>query len=150
MALLSVPLLAHEWVKVGVTANELEQRIGQLAHQPPVRVRDGADGARFCANDGDAVSEVVHKGVICLFRGLTVRHGRMLAVCCWGKCASRSTTAPASPTTVNVQPRFEPPGQPVQALTQVPQRQLRAACMFVQQPQVSSLVHPLGTAPNIV
>jgi hypothetical protein len=68
MALFSVPLLAHEWVKVGVTANELKQRIGQFAHPPPVGVRSGADGAFAGAVDRHADTRSANGLGVCLLR----------------------------------------------------------------------------------
>ena len=64
----SVPLTAGNWIDVGVIAKEVENRIGQFAHQPPVRIRDTAYGVLPGAVEGDAITGAVHKGVIYLFR----------------------------------------------------------------------------------
>lgn len=64
----SVPLPASDWIDVAVIADELEKRIGQFAHQPPIRIRDSALGLMPGAQDGDAISGAVYDGVIYLFR----------------------------------------------------------------------------------
>lgn len=64
----SVPLPASDWIDVAVIADELEKRIGQFAHQPPIRIRDSALGLMPGAQDGDAISGAVYDGVVYLFR----------------------------------------------------------------------------------
>jgi Large polyvalent protein associated domain 38/ddrB-like ParB superfamily domain/Large polyvalent protein-associated domain 1 len=64
----SVPLPASDWIDVAVIADELEKRIGQFAHQPPIRIRDSALGLMPGAQDGDAISGAVYNGAVYLFR----------------------------------------------------------------------------------
>ena len=64
----SVPLLVGQRLATEAIANEVEQRIGQFAHQPRVLIRDRAEGVLPGATDADGVAGAVHKGVIFLFR----------------------------------------------------------------------------------
>ncbi len=65
----SVPLAPSHWIDVGVIAKEVENRIGQFAHQPTVRIRDSAFGnLPGVDRNSDAISGAVHKGAIYLFR----------------------------------------------------------------------------------
>jgi hypothetical protein len=63
----SVPLTAGQRVVEATVAQEVEQRIGQFAHQPTVVIRDSAEGVLPGATKADGVAGAVHKGRIFLF-----------------------------------------------------------------------------------
>ena len=68
----SVALAVNERLSEAAVADEVEQRIGEFAHQPPIRIRESAagvipTGATEAAGDSD-IAGAVHNGAIYLFR----------------------------------------------------------------------------------
>ncbi|MBS0507026.1 MAG: hypothetical protein JSR53_06550 [Proteobacteria bacterium] len=64
----SVALPVGRRLSTEAIASEVENRIGQFAHQPRVVIRDRAEGVLPGATDADGVAGAVHQGVIFLFR----------------------------------------------------------------------------------
>lgn len=64
----SVALPVSEWLSASVIANEVENRIGHFAHQPPVLIVDTAVGFLPNATRDSHISGAVHGGKIYLFR----------------------------------------------------------------------------------
>lgn len=64
----SVPESVSKWLADMVIANEVENRIGQFAQQPPVRTRYTAFGVLPGVASNDNVAGAVHEGAIYLFR----------------------------------------------------------------------------------
>ncbi|MDP9908235.1 hypothetical protein J2W27_000328 [Variovorax boronicumulans] len=63
LAQASLPLLLETSI-----ADEVERRIGGFAHQPPIRIRDKAQGVLPSVGVDDRISGAVHDGAIYLFR----------------------------------------------------------------------------------
>lgn len=64
----SVPLVRAEWLPETVIAQEVQDRIGQFAHQPHVRILDSAVGILSNVTHESGVEGAVKDGVIYLFR----------------------------------------------------------------------------------
>ena len=64
----SVPLLVSEWLDDTLIAQEVENRIGKFAQQPPIRIRDSAVGLLPSVPQDSRVAGAVHGQVIYLFR----------------------------------------------------------------------------------
>lgn len=64
----SVALPVNRQVSEATAGDEVEQRIGGFAHQPPVRIRDSADGVLPNVTVDDGVAGAVYQGAIYLFR----------------------------------------------------------------------------------
>ena len=64
----SVALPRAQWLSNEAIAKEIDNRIGQFAHQPTIRVRDSAFGLLPGVAFDDRVSGAVHEDVIYLFR----------------------------------------------------------------------------------
>jgi hypothetical protein len=63
----SVPLPTGQRVVEAAVAQEIENRIGQFAHQPTVVIRDSAEGVLPGASKADGIAGAVHDGRIFLF-----------------------------------------------------------------------------------
>lgn len=63
----SVALPVEESVSTTTAADEVENRIGQFSHQPPVLIRDSAQGVIPGATASDGIAGAVHGGKIHLF-----------------------------------------------------------------------------------
>lgn len=63
----SIPLTAGQRVVESAVTDEIEQRIGQFAHQPTIVIRDSAEGVLPGATKADGVAGAVHEGRIFLF-----------------------------------------------------------------------------------
>lgn len=64
----SIALPVGQRLSTEAIASEVENRIGQFAHQPRVVIRDRAERVLPGATDADGVAGAVHQGVIFLFR----------------------------------------------------------------------------------
>jgi len=63
----SIPLTAGQRVVESAVTDEIEQRIGQFAHQPTIVIRATAEGVLPGATKADGVAGAVHEGRIFLF-----------------------------------------------------------------------------------
>ena len=63
----SVALPVEERVSTATAADEVENRIGQFSHQPPVLIRDSAQGVIPGATASDGIAGAVYGGKIHLF-----------------------------------------------------------------------------------
>lgn len=64
----SIPLPTSGRIASTTIADEVERRIGQFAHHPPVLIRDSADGVLPDATSDDGIAGAVFGGRIYLFR----------------------------------------------------------------------------------